>query len=61
MLTKNMPPILENKHYAEAAVFLPENLLREARRQRRLPNLPVQRCCTDQHIGRSNPNPPELI
>ena len=28
------PPILDNKHHDEPAVFKPENLLREARRQR---------------------------
>ena len=39
------PPILENKHHAAPAVFRPENLLREARRQRRLPNLPVPEVC----------------
>ena len=45
MPTKNLPPILEHKHHAAPAVFLPENLLREARRQRRLPNLSVPEVC----------------
>lgn len=30
-------PLLQNKHYQRAAVFAPESLLREARRQRSLP------------------------
>ena len=36
------PPILADKNYAERSVFAPENLLREARRQKRLPpgNIP---------------------
>ena len=45
MPNKNLPPILEHKHHAAPAVFLPENLLREARRQRRLPNLSVPEVC----------------
>jgi uridine phosphorylase len=40
-----LPPILDHKHHAEPALFRPENLLREARRQRRLPNLPVPELC----------------
>lgn len=31
-----LPPILANKHYCEASAFVPENLLREARRQKGL-------------------------
>jgi len=31
---KKRPPILNNKHYQEPSVFQPENLLREARRQK---------------------------
>ena len=42
---RGLPPILDNKHYAEPAVFKAVNLLREARRQRRLPNLPVPNVC----------------
>jgi purine-nucleoside phosphorylase len=45
MPTKNLPPILDHKHHAAPAVFLPENLLREARRQRLLPNLSVPEVC----------------
>ncbi|HEX2939917.1 MAG TPA: hypothetical protein VHO91_02645, partial [Rhodopila sp.] len=41
----NLPPILENKDYHAPAVFLPENLLREARRQRGLPHQPVPEVC----------------
>lgn len=40
-----LPPILENKHQNEPPVFKPENLLREARRQRGLPSLPVPEIC----------------
>jgi uridine phosphorylase len=32
--SSSMPPILANKHHRAASVFTPENLLREARRQR---------------------------
>jgi uridine phosphorylase len=39
------PPILSNKHYAEPSVFTPENLLREARRQKALPRAMVPRLC----------------
>lgn len=31
-----MPGLSEDKHYEEASVFLPENLLREARRQKKI-------------------------
>ena len=34
MANDETPPILSNKHYRDASVFHPENLLREARRQR---------------------------
>ncbi|WP_295696455.1 nucleoside phosphorylase [Lapillicoccus sp.] len=34
-------PLLSGKRYDEPSVFLPENLLREARRQRSLPDIPV--------------------
>jgi uridine phosphorylase len=40
-----LPPILENKHLDEIAVFKPEKLLREARRQRGLPSQPVPEIC----------------
>jgi len=39
------PPILANKHPGSPSVFRPENLLREARRQRRLPERPVPEVC----------------
>jgi hypothetical protein len=31
-----VPPILAQKHYAQPSAFTPENLLREARRQKQL-------------------------
>ncbi|WP_428487852.1 nucleoside phosphorylase [Rhodopila sp.] len=40
-----LPPILGNKHHAAPAVFRPENLMREVRRQRRLPDQPVPEVC----------------
>jgi len=45
MPIKYLPPILEHKLYAAPAVFLPENLLGEARPQRRLPNHSVPEVC----------------
>jgi uridine phosphorylase len=39
------PPILDAKHHASQPLFRPENLLREARRQRRLPESPVPEIC----------------
>jgi len=38
-------PILRAKDYAAPSVFLPENLMREARRQKRLPLAPVPEIC----------------
>jgi len=38
-------PILENKYYDEASLFLPENLLREARRQKNKKNCMVPAIC----------------
>jgi uridine phosphorylase len=38
-------PLLTDKDYTAAAVFRPENLLREARRQKHLPDLPVPAVC----------------
>jgi len=38
-------PLLTNKDFAEPSVFLPANLLREARRQKRLPDEPVPEVC----------------
>ncbi len=39
------PPILSNKHYDTASAFTPDNLLREARRQKRLQPAPVPEVC----------------
>lgn len=39
------PPILRHKRYDHPSVFLPENLLREARRQKALPQGEVPRIC----------------
>lgn len=39
------PPILEDKHHAEPSAFVPENLLREARRQKGLPIATVPLVC----------------
>ncbi len=39
------PPILSNKHVAQPSVFTPENLLREARRQKSLPLKNVPAIC----------------
>jgi uridine phosphorylase len=45
MLSRKVPPILENKDYAAKAAFTPENLLREARRQKGLTETSVPRVC----------------
>lgn len=39
------PPILRTKRYEQPSVFVPENLLREARRQKAVPHAPVPRIC----------------
>ena len=39
------PPILLNKDYGSPSLFQPENLLREARRQKHLPELAVPAVC----------------
>lgn len=39
------PSILKNKYYSESSVFRPENLLREARRQKSIPECPVPEIC----------------
>jgi uridine phosphorylase len=39
------PPILSHKHYEAPSAFKPENLLREARRQRGLPAIDVPEIC----------------
>lgn len=40
-----IPPILEHKHHAAPSVFTAANLMREARRQKRLPAAPVPPVC----------------
>jgi uridine phosphorylase len=40
-----VPPILSNKHYDDASAFMPESLLREARRQKDLPTTVVPQIC----------------
>ena len=40
-----LPPILANKHYEEPSAFVPENLLREARRQKGLNDGAVPDVC----------------
>ena len=42
---EDLPPILRHKRYAEPSVFAPENLLREARRQKGLPNGEAPKIC----------------
>lgn len=43
--TAEPAPLLRAKNYAEASLFEPANLLREARRQRGLPEVAVPRVC----------------
>lgn len=45
MQIPRVPPILADKHYAAAAAFTPENLLREARRQKGLLHAAVPPVC----------------
>jgi uridine phosphorylase len=40
-----LPPILAGKHLSAPSVFEPENLLREARRQKKLPSTEVPEIC----------------
>ncbi|HVY15369.1 MAG TPA: nucleoside phosphorylase [Rhodopila sp.] len=40
-----LPPILRNKYYDVESAFTPESLLREARRQKAVPNTPVPEIC----------------
>ncbi|MDT3685452.1 MAG: nucleoside phosphorylase [Pseudorhodoplanes sp.] len=44
-LPRAAPPILRAKHHKSASMFNPENLLREARRQKNLPDSPVPEVC----------------
>lgn len=43
--SRPLPPILRAKHYRSASVFNPENLLREARRQKNVPEAPIPEIC----------------
>jgi uridine phosphorylase len=45
MTSLAQPPILTDKHYGEASAFVPENLLREARRQKGLRDRAVPSVC----------------
>ena len=45
MKSVNKPSLLENKSYSEPSVFLPENLLREARRQKNMSSCDVPVIC----------------
>ena len=40
-----LPPILDEKHYGEASTFTPQNLLREARRQKAIAETAVPPVC----------------
>jgi hypothetical protein len=40
-----VPPILAQKHYAQPSALTPENLLREARRQKRIADASVPDIC----------------
>lgn len=40
-----VPPILAQKHYTQPSAFTPENLLREARRQKRIADFGVPETC----------------
>lgn len=42
---KPVPPILRHKRFGEPSVFAPENLLREARRQKAIPEGAIPRVC----------------
>src|SRR4051794_9151230 len=44
-VSSSAPPILEGKDHAAPSVFRPENLLREARRQKKLSVEPVPAVC----------------
>lgn len=39
------PPLLVHKHYDMGSVFAPENLIREAGRQKNIPEGQVQQIC----------------
>lgn len=45
MSDRPVPPILKNKNYSSLSIFAPENLLREARRQKNIPAGAVSKIC----------------
>ena len=45
MKKETAPPIMSHKHFDVPSAFKPENLLREARRQKNLPNAPIPEIC----------------
>lgn len=45
MTDQNSPPILTHKNHLSPSVFMPENLLREARRQKSVPEGTVPKVC----------------
>jgi uridine phosphorylase len=44
-MVSKLPPIMAGKHFEAPSVFEPENLLREARRQKKLPSVAVPNVC----------------
>ena len=44
-MSPNLPPILRDKHYAAPSSFTPESLLREARRQKNIPQVAAPEVC----------------
>ena len=49
--TEETPPILAHKHYNAASAFKPENLFREARRQKNLPTPPFPKSASSTPMG----------
>jgi hypothetical protein len=45
MAKTSRAPILDNKHYGDTSAFVPENLLREARRLKGLKDILVPEVC----------------
>ncbi len=45
MSDEDIPPVLANKNYSAPSAFTPENLLREARRQKSVSIEPVPNIC----------------
>lgn len=43
--SSSVPPVLDHKNYNESSVFHPENLLREARRQKNLEQKDIPEVC----------------